>query len=136
MNTKDLAVQISQACVPCVTCGEFIDCWVEVDPSEPGMKVMYSARDALFGGMCSAGHVNEFYLPEVKAEEYVAHDVTERTLGRFVPQDECKHERHVFSQVPSGTTVPGIDGMIVGPETVKFCGLCGMRKVHTGKEAS
>jgi len=135
VNTKDLAVQISQALSPCLSCGEFIDCWPEADPSEPGLKVVYIARDALFVGMCPSGHINEFHLAEAKAGEFVAHDVTERTLGRFVPQSECTHEKHVFAQVPSGQTVPGIDGMIVGPKTVKYCGLCGMRKVHVGKEA-
>lgn len=136
MNTKDIAVHIAQSFAPCVTCGEFIDAWPVADPSEPGMRVIYVARHALFVGVCSHAHINEFYLPEAKAEEYVAHDVTERTLGTFTPQSECKHKSHTFAQIPSGQAAPGIDGLIVGPATVKFCYDCGFRKVHEKKEAS
>ena len=130
MNTKDLAVKIAEFLPECRSCGDLIDTWPDADPSEPGMKVIYSARDALFVGVCSNGHINEFYLPEVKAEEYVAHDVTERTLGKYTPQDECEHKNHRFIQMKDGENAPGIDGVIYGPATVKFCGSCGMRKVH------
>lgn len=133
MNTKEIAAQIAQSLAPCVACGELIDTWPDADPSEPGMRVIYSARDALFAGICSAGHINEFNLAEAKAGEFVAHDLTERTLGRFVPQDECKHEKSRYINLPDGQTVPSSSGMIVGPEIISFCGLCGNRSVRRGK---
>ena len=135
MNPKDLAVQIGQSLAPCVACGDLIDIWPEADPSEPGMKVIYSARDALFVGICGSGHINEFYLSEAKAGEYLAHDITERTLGTFTTQEDCPHKRHVFMQVLANQQIPSSSGLIVGPVTVKFCRDCGMRKVHEGKEA-
>jgi hypothetical protein len=134
VNMRDIGAKITLSLVTCRTCEERIDCWPDADPSEHGQKLIYSAREGLFGGICSLGHINEFYLPEAKAEEYVAHDITERTLGKFTQQDECGHEKHTFMQVPGGLEIPSNTGMIVGPTTVKFCGLCGNRSVHEGKK--
>ena len=136
MNVTEMTASIVESLPACVTCGDVIDIWPDADESERGRKLIYSARDALFAGCCQSGHVNEFYLSEVKEEEYTPHDLTERTLGRFTPQSECPHKRHVFCQIQDGQQVPGIDGMIFGPATVKFCGSCGMRKVHKGKTRS
>ena len=102
MNVNDLRYAIESSFCTCAQCDSRIDEWPEADASEPGRKVIYVSRDALFVGMCEKAHVNEFYLGEVKAEEYRAHDITERTVGWLVKQEECPHPRKVTFEIPAG----------------------------------
>jgi hypothetical protein len=128
MDIPKLRLSIMEKYPGCRACEECIDTWPDADPSEEDAKVVYVARSGLFVGICSQGHVNEFYLPEVKAGEIVAHDVSERTLGRFTTQDECGHEKSIVHDLPEDQIVPAKDGPIEGPAKVRYCGLCGMRK--------
>lgn len=133
MNVREIAAQIVEAFPECRACGQLIDCWPAADGSAPHERLMFVAQEKLFAGICSLGHINEFYLDEAKEGQYVPHDITERTIGRFVSQDECGHDKHVFCQIKEGDQVPSVDGLVIGPAIVKFCGLCGMRKLHEKK---
>lgn len=126
VNAKEIAGLIQSSFPACRSCDELIDSWPEADPSEPGARVVYVARSALFVGICSRGHLQEFYLAEAKAGEYIAHDVTERTLGKYTPQEECPHDRTAIEEIKDGETRPA-DPPLVGPLRVKFCGDCGKR---------
>ena len=128
MNINELRYAIESSFTKCRSCGETIDSWPDADKSEPGRKVVYIPREALFVGLCSNGEINEFYLAEVKAGEISAHDMTERTLGQFVAQADCKHAKMDGFEVPSGGSVPTINGAIEGPAKVKQCRACGFRK--------
>lgn len=125
MNLNELRYTIESSFSGCRTCEEPIDSWPDVEPkADPGHKVMYIARDAVFVGICSSGHVNEAYLAEVKADEIVLHDVTERTCGKFIPQTECTHAHRAKFQIGAGEAMPSSDGVIEGPATGFVCGLC------------
>lgn len=127
MNLNELRYAIESSFVGCRTCNEPVDGWPEADPSEPGHKVIYVAREALFVGMCQQAHVNEFFLAEVKAEEIVAHDVTERTIGRFVSQEDCTHAKSRPFQLDAGETIRTAKGLVEGPASGTYCTLCQLK---------
>lgn len=134
MNIQHLRYEIESSFSSCAQCDSTIDSWFDADSSEPGHPVVYSARDALFAGMCESGHVNEFYLSEVKAGEIKAHDITERTLGRLVKREDCTHAMKVDFALAPGESVRTEDGIVEGPAKMQACKWCHARfKVEAGK---
>lgn len=119
MNIKELAVQIVDSRPVCRSCREHSEGWCDT----PEGKLLYSPKNAVFGGICTNGHMNEFYLAEAKAGHYEPHDITERTIGKYVPQAECGHGKKDRVRVPEGVEHQGkpVSG------TVTYCGLCGMK---------
>lgn len=127
MNLNELRYAIESSFVGCRTCNEPIDTWMEGDPSERGHKVLYHAQIAAFGGACQNGHINEFYLAEVKAEEIIAHDITERVLGEYKSQEDCPHRKRQPQVLGEGEAVPSPTGIIEGPAKIIMCYACGRR---------
>jgi len=127
MNLNELRYAIESSFVGCRTCSDPIDTWLEADPSEAGHKVLYHPQTAVFGGMCQNGHINEAYLAEVKADEIVMHDISERVLGEYKSQDECPHRKRVKMTLADGQAVPSPTGLIEGPAEITMCAACGRR---------
>jgi len=128
MDIHFLRAQVETSEVRCPTCEAPIDEWLEADPSEPGRRVVYMPRLALLGGVCPIGHLVELYVAELKAMEFIPHDVTERTLGRYVSQKDCTHGQKFSMAIGEGQRVCTEAGMIEGPADLSMCAWCGWRE--------
>ena len=124
---NEIKGQIQASFTKCLECEEIIDCWPDADLSEPGNKVIYVAREAIFVGVCHRGHYTEFYLAEARAGEVIPHYPTERTLGRPVPQADCIHGNRREQEIGAGMIVMTESGPFEGPGTVIYCGNCAAR---------
>lgn len=133
MNTNELRATIETSFCTCAQCEERIDAWPDADESEPDKKIIFVAQSKLFVGICPNGHVNEWTLARAKAGETAPEDVTVRTLGRFVKQEDCTHGRRAEVDVPAGKSVPTAEGMIEGPAKIWVCGWCLRRERLTAK---
>ena len=127
MNLQQYKGLIAAEAPPCAEpgCGEPFESWPDADETED--KVMYVAQDGIFAGVCPRGHVNEIYLPELKAGEVITHTRTERILGKKISQKECDHPKNAIMPMPEGVEIPSEDGPIAGPCEIAMCVVCGRR---------
>lgn len=132
MNINILRGQIQASFCSCAQCESRIDEWPDADASEPGQKSIFNARLQRFVGLCPNGHMNEWLLSDVISGELQPKDVTFRTLGKFVPQSECSHEKKMNADIPEGSAIPSADGLIEGPAFIAMCLACGQRRRRSG----
>lgn len=128
MNLNELRYAIVSSFCCCAQCDEKIDAWPDADASEPDHKVIYMPTLKAFAGICSNGHMNEWTLARAKAGETAPEDVTVRTCGRFVKQENCVHGTRTEVSISEGQQVITADGVLEGPVKIWMCGWCGRRE--------
>ena len=124
MKIEEAKAVLLASFATCATpgCLELIDQWPDADADDG--TLLYIPRLAVFAGTCSRGHFNEANLAEVKAGEVAFRDVTERTLGHYVTQEDCTHGRKEVGDVPAGTTIMTMHGHVTGPAKFVHCHYC------------
>lgn len=135
MNTNELRFAIESSFTKCAQCDSKVDEWPDADASEPGHPVIYVPQLRAFAGVCPAGHMNEWTEARAKAGETAPEDVTVRTCGRFISQENCTHARKGERYIPEGQQVVTADGPIQGPSKIWMCGFCGRRGLLTTKKS-
>ena len=134
MDINQIRAEIETSYSACATpdCGEMIDGWFEVDPSEPGHTIMFVPMLKRFAGMCSKGHANEITLDQAREGDFTFLDVTMRTMKRYVSQEDCTHGKRRSFEIPADGSVITMGGIAHGPAKIIFCDFCAGRWKYEG----